>query len=98
LKSVKEACDPQLVICEPFLLAHPPGIEVMRDDLDPKIYVVRELARKYKAIYVPFDGVFAAASTRVHPSYWAEDGVHPTHAGHALMARTWMECVLGGIP
>ena len=98
LQRVKEACDPILVICEPFLLAHPPGIEVMREDLDPKIHVIRELARKYNAIYVPFDGAFASVSTRAHPSYWANDGVHPTLAGHAFMAQTWMECVLGKIP
>ena len=25
------------------------------------------------------------------PAYWARDGVHPTLAGHALMANTWRE-------
>jgi len=98
LAMAREASNPTIVICEPFLLAHPPGIEVWRDDLDPKIQVIRELARKYDAIYVPYDGIFAAASISVPPSYWAEDGVHPTDAGHALIAQVWMEYVLGEVP
>jgi acyl-CoA thioesterase I len=98
LQRVAGAGNPILVLCEPFLLAHPQGIEVLREDLDPKIQVVREMARKYGAIYVPYDGIFAAASISVAPSYWAEDGMSPTDAGHALMAQVWMEYVLGEVP
>ncbi|MBD3390820.1 MAG: GDSL family lipase [Chitinivibrionales bacterium] len=98
LTRTREAGDPVIVVCEPFLLSHPPGIEVMREDLDPKIYVIRELAREFGALYIPYDGIFAAASTRAAPAYWAEDGVHPTPAGHALMAQAWMEWVLGRVP
>jgi lysophospholipase L1-like esterase len=98
LKQARNACNPKLVICEPFLLAHPEGIDVWREDLDPKIQAVRELARRYNAIYVPLDGAFAAASTRAAPSFWAEDGVHPMPQAHALIAQTWMQAVLGKIP
>jgi len=27
------------------------------------------------------------------PEYWAPDGVHPTPAGHALIAKSWIEYV-----
>ncbi len=37
---------------------------------------------------------FAAAAQRAKPGYWAEDGVHPTAAGHALIAQAWLKHVL----
>ena len=33
------------------------------------------------------------ALERAAPEHWAADGVHPTMAGHHLMAKTWMEVV-----
>ncbi len=83
----------RLILCEPFVLPVPVDREGWREDLDPKIAVVRKLARAYNALYVPFDGVFAQAATRREPAFWAEDGVHPTNAGHALMAQTWLRTV-----
>lgn len=83
----------QLVLCEPFLLPVPEDRKAWRVDLDPKIAVVRQLAREYHAILVPFDGAFAAASCRQEMAYWAHDGVHPSPAGHGLMAKTWMQAV-----
>ena len=82
----------RLVICEPFL-TEVPKVAGWREDLGPKIEVARALAREFKATYVPFDGIFAQMSTRREPRFWAEDGVHPSSAGHALMAKAWLEAV-----
>ncbi|WP_269542714.1 SGNH/GDSL hydrolase family protein [Cerasicoccus fimbriatus] len=90
LDRVKDKVE-QLIICEPFLLPIPEDRKAWRADLDPKIHVARELAREYKAIFVPFDGVFAQAATRQEMAYWAHDGVHPSPAGHGLMAKTWLQ-------
>lgn len=81
-----------LILCEPFLLPFENRMD-WRVDLNPKIDVVRKLAREFSAIYVPFDGVMQAASTRREPSFWAADGVHPTNYGHALLAQTWLKAV-----
>jgi acyl-CoA thioesterase I len=85
----------KIVLCEPFLLPYPEGRKAWREDLDPKIHVVRELAREFAALLVSFDGVFAAASAIQPCKYWAEDGVHPTIAGHGLMADAWWDTVIG---
>ena len=46
------------------------------------------------ATWVPFQKMFdAAVAAGTEPAYWAADGVHPTQAGHALMAKTWRETV-----
>lgn len=85
--------DAHLILCEPFVLPVPADRESWREDLDPKIVVGRKLAREYGALYVPFDGIFAQAATQRDPAFWAHDGVHPTAAGHALMAQAWLRAV-----
>lgn len=67
--------------------------KMWREDLDPKITVVRELAREFDALLIPLDGLFAQASMTAPPSYWAPDGVHPSAAGHALIAKAWLKTV-----
>jgi lysophospholipase L1-like esterase len=42
---------------------------------------------------VPLDGAFAAAATQRPMEFWAYDGVHPTHEGHALIAQHWLRSV-----
>jgi len=78
---------------EPFVLPVPENRKSWRQDLDPKIHIVRELAREYGAMLVPLDGLFAAASAKAEPAYWAPDGVHPSPAGHALIADAWLRTV-----
>jgi acyl-CoA thioesterase-1 len=83
----------QLIIMEPFLLPTLSDRLAWREDLDPKIAVVRQLAREFGALFVPLDGLFAAAATKVPMEFWLPDGVHPTAAGHALIAQAWLKCV-----
>lgn len=89
----KEKLDAKLILIEPFVLPVPEDRKNWREDLDPKINVVRELAREFNALYVPLDGLFAQASTQASPAYWAPDGVHPSPAGHALIANAWLNVV-----
>ncbi|KEQ23143.1 SGNH/GDSL hydrolase family protein [Paenibacillus tyrfis] len=87
----KETLDAKLILVEPFVLPVPEDRKRWREDLDPKINAVRELAREFETLYVPLDGMFAAASTKAPSAYWAPDGVHPSPAGHALIANAWLE-------
>jgi len=80
-----------LIIGEPFLLPVPTDYKKIRANLDPFIDICRNLAREYRAHYVPFDGCFAAATLRRAPQYWCGDGIHPSVAGQDLMAHFWLE-------
>ena len=93
LERVRNETNARLILMEPFVLPVPEDRKNWREDLDPKINAVRELAREFGALLVPLDGLFAAASTRREPAYWAADGVHPTPAGHALIAQAWLKAV-----
>ncbi|MGN7765047.1 SGNH/GDSL hydrolase family protein [Paenibacillus sp. 22594] len=87
------ATSAKLVLVEPFVLPVPEDRKGWRQDLDPKIHVVRELAREYGAVLVPLDGLFAAASVKAESAFWAPDGVHPSPAGHALITDAWLRAV-----
>ncbi|HML47845.1 MAG TPA: SGNH/GDSL hydrolase family protein [Clostridia bacterium] len=80
----------EIVLMDPFVLPTPPDRIAWREDLNPRIDIVRDLARAYGALYVPLDGLFAAASCKADCAVWARDGVHPTPAGHALIADAWL--------
>ncbi|MFJ6385136.1 GDSL-type esterase/lipase family protein [Kitasatospora sp. NPDC092039] len=64
-----------------------------RADLDPKIQAVRRLARRYGAQLLAADGRFAELAATTAPEHWSEDGVHPTRAGHAALAASWLRLV-----
>jgi lysophospholipase L1-like esterase len=85
--------DVQLILIEPFLLPVNDAQRVQRDDLDPKIQVIRGLARRYGAHLLAADGMFGRLAATTGPEYWAADGVHPTPAGHAALAAAWLELV-----
>jgi len=91
LEKTKKNTKAKIILCEPFVLPVPADRLTWREDLDPKINVVRNLAIEYQCQLVPLDGVFAQAATRREPAFWASDGVHPSSAGHALIAQTWLK-------
>lgn len=93
LVRTKEELGAKLIMIEPFVLPVPEDRKLWREDLDPKINVVRELAREFGALLVPLDGIFAQASMLAPSSFWAPDGVHPSPAGHALIAKAWLKAV-----
>ena len=84
------------VLCEPFVLKVGRMIEnweVSYSDMSKRQEIVRKLSRKYDAVFVGFQEVFDKACEKVHCDYWIWDGVHPTVAGHELMAREWLKQV-----
>ncbi len=85
--------NPQVILCEPFLLPLNDQQKTWRDDLDPKIEVVQRLAREYNTILVPLDTVFAEAAQQREPDYWLPDGVHTSPAGAGLIAQSWLKAV-----
>jgi len=80
-----------LVLMEPFLLPVTAGKEKWREDLDPKIAVVRALAAEFGAILVPTDEYLNDIDVPL--TEIAADGVHPTELGHQLLARLWLDTI-----
>lgn len=93
LEQTRDRLHARLILCEPFVLPVPEDRIAWREDLDPRIGIVRRLAREFSAILVPLDAIFAQAITQREPTFWAGDGVHPTAEGHALIAQSWLRAI-----
>jgi lysophospholipase L1-like esterase len=81
------------VLCEPFILQVgnvKDNWEKYHSDIVKRQTIVRKLALKYNAVFVGFQEVFDQACSKAPANYWIWDGVHPTVAGHELMAREWL--------
>ena len=89
----KAELNPQFVLCEPFLLHVREEMKAWREDLDPKIAVVHEMAREFRAVLVPFDQHLNALAEKMPMADIAEDGIHPTPFGHQEMARLWLKSI-----
>lgn len=81
----------RIVICEPFVLRCGAINEKWFPEFDNRRAVAKKLAGEFKLTFVPFQSMFDKATKTAKPNYWAGDGVHPSLAGHALMAKTWRE-------
>jgi len=91
LEKISDDLDARVVLLEPFLLHVPDDRYNWREDLNPKIDVVRKLAVEFGTELLPLDGLFAKMATQAPAGFWAGDGVHPSAAGHALIAEAWLE-------
>jgi lysophospholipase L1-like esterase len=92
LQEVKEALPSViLVLCEPFVLQCGVVTEEWVDEINQRRAVVAKLANEFGAVLVPFQSMFDEAVKQAPPAHWAPDGVHPTIAGHQLMAQCWMQ-------
>lgn len=89
----------RIVLGEPFVL--PVGRQretyaASRAAVKERQEVVARLGAKYRLPVIDYQRVFDAASGRAPAAFWSWDGVHPTYAGHGLMAREWMRVMGAG--
>lgn len=84
----------KIVICEPFALRCGAVKDSWFPEFDQRRAAAKSVADEAGATLVPFQAMFdEAIASGTKPEYWAADGVHPTLAGHALMAQTWRNVV-----
>jgi lysophospholipase L1-like esterase len=92
----KEFPNIEFVLCEPFILKVgkvADNWDAYHADMIQRQVVVRKLAEKFDAVLVGSQEVFDKACGKAPASYWMWDGVHPTVAGHELLAREWLRQV-----
>ena len=85
-----------LILCEPFILnTGSPALKwgEWKARLDAYQSCVRGLAAEFDAVHVPVQGFLDRACAEAEPSYWLWDGVHPTAAGHQIIAEAWLAAV-----
>ncbi|MDQ0172180.1 SGNH/GDSL hydrolase family protein [Paenibacillus tundrae] len=85
-----------LVLMEPFILQTGATVENWdrwQERIGEYQHLVRELAHEFDAVFVPLQQQFNDALQQAEAAYWLWDGVHPTAAGHELIARQWLDVV-----
>ncbi len=93
-RTKKALPDTRLIVCEPFVLRCGAVKDNWFPEMDERRAAAKRVAENHAALFIPFQTMFddaVAAGTK--PEFWARDGVHPTVAGHGLMAKTWIEAV-----
>jgi lysophospholipase L1-like esterase len=83
----------RIVLGEPFLLPvgkHQANYAEEMTELRKRQAAVDRLAAKYHLALIRYQQAFDDAMLRAPAEHWSWDGIHPTYAGHGLMAREWM--------
>jgi lysophospholipase L1-like esterase len=89
----------RILIGEPFVLRCGAVTADWFPEFEERRAVAAQLAREAGATFIPFQAVFERALTDGSaPERWAADGVHPTAAGHQLMADAWLSAAAASLP
>ena len=100
LTEVKAALpETKIMILEPFVL--PASATYREGEAEPwatfsqqvplRAQAAKRVAEKHGAAFVPLQAALDEACSGNDPSLWLGDGVHPTAAGHELIAREWVK-------
>ena len=92
LTAIKEKTNAKIMMMEPFLIPTEDKA-FFREDLAPKIEIIRRLAREFADIYLPTDGLLASAFIGDDPLSYAADGVHPTAKGAEFIGMLYCEYI-----
>jgi len=78
-----------LIVLEPFVLRCGAVTGRWFPEFDLRRAAAARVAARARATFVPLQSVFNQRTRSSPPEYWAADGVHPTPAGHAVIAQQW---------
>ncbi len=81
----------KVILLEPFLLEVDRVTPVWREHLAPRQAAIARLAAERNIPLVTCQTLLDEACARAPAAYWAYDGIHPTHAGFALLANAWLQ-------
>jgi len=82
----------KLILGEPFILPgknNEKNWDAWHDAVSQLQAMTARIAERHHAGLVHYQRLFDDAVHRAPVSYWIWDGIHPTYAGHQLMAEEW---------
>jgi len=78
-----------VIVLEPFVLRTGAVDARWFPEFDQRRAAAARVATHARATFVPLQSIFNQRARMAPPEYWAADGVHPTPAGHAVIAEHW---------
>ena len=88
----------KMILMEPFVLkaSATEGLwDLFRGETEKRAEAVKQIAGECGVTFLPLQEMFDKAAETVPASYWLGDGVHPTPAGHQLIADAWIKTFKG---
>jgi lysophospholipase L1-like esterase len=93
LQQTSDLLGVKIVLLEPFMLSAAKNQFGLGEDLDNRVKITRKLSKEFGTYLVPLNKIFEDAERIRDPSFWSADGIHPTLAGHALIAQNWLKTI-----
>ena len=85
---------PRLMVLEPFLLLADEVTPDWQAHLKIRQKILCDLCAEFDIPFIETQKNFDERLCQAPPAYWAYDGIHPTHAGFALLASIWLDKAL----
>jgi lysophospholipase L1-like esterase len=79
----------RVLVLEPFVLRCGAVDDRWFPEFDQRRAAARRVAERAGATFVSLQEKFDDLARKAAPQYWAADGVHPTPAGHSVIAERW---------
>lgn len=67
--------------------------EIFEREVEQRSRITKKLAEEFGITFIDLQREFDRAQKRFGAEHWTRDGVHPTAAGHGLIADAWLETV-----
>ena len=86
--------DIRIILMEPFVFkaaATEGNWAYFDSETKLRAEAVKRIAEKYNLIFLPLQNMFDKACEIAPAAFWLHDGVHPSPAGHQLIADKWIE-------
>ncbi len=84
----------KFLLMEPFVThggAVDSNYDTFLSEARARAEVMAAVAKDHGIPMIPLQRIFDEALSLAPADYWTLDGVHPTAAGHALIAKNWIE-------
>ncbi len=90
--------DCEILLIQPFLFKMKDGNtndifndwDIWHEQITKRGEIVKKLSDKYNTRYLPMFDLFKEAQKTFPAEHWSCDGIHPTPAGHQLIADNWL--------
>jgi len=92
LDRTQQATTARLILMTPYMI-EPDTSVPMRKEMDRYSAVVARLAPAYGALLVDTQAAWTTALAHTKPADWAEDGIHPSAPGHAVIALAFLRTI-----
>ncbi len=95
LSQINEALpETRILILEPYAMHGPATderFELFRGEVEVRARIAEKIAKKRGLTFIPLQSMLDDAAEQNGTVIYTRDGVHPTPAGHELIARAWIK-------